>query len=95
MPEKRAKKKTVSRTTEAPVYPSREKLANLSSTKEINAALTEVAQEFGINSASWAARRAIMVYLKLRPLDALLQKVKPEHLPALREALTEIVGESE
>jgi hypothetical protein len=59
------------------------------------AALEDVASDFGITSVSWAARRAINVYLKLRSLDALLQKIRPEHLPALRESLIKIVGDPE
>ncbi len=91
----RKKKVPKTHTPPPPAYPSRAKLANLSSTKEINAALEEVALEHGVPSVSWAARRAINTYLKLRPLDGLLQKVKPEHLPQLRAALIEILGESD
>jgi hypothetical protein len=79
----------------APKYPSRERLAGITSTKELNAALEDVASDFGITSVSWAARRAINVYLKLRSLDPLLQKIRPEHLPALRESLIKIVGDPE
>ena len=74
-------------------YPSRAKLANISSTKDINAALQAIADEVGDVSIAWVARRAINVYLKLRPLDSLLQRIRPEHLERIREALEEIVEE--
>jgi hypothetical protein len=86
-----AKRKNPVKTT----YPSQERLASISTSKELNKALKEMAAEFGINSASWAARRAINLYMRLKVLDALLHKVKPEHIPQLKEALAEIVGEGE